>query len=133
MSKISGVHHIAVRALDFERSVRFYNETLGLATKNTWTREQGRACLIEITPGSYIEIFEWQPETFSGEPPILHYCLRTDDVDGMVERARSDGYAVTIEPLSHDVETSIGVMHLRLAYIEGPDGEKIELMTSDIV
>lgn len=133
MSNITGVHHIAVRAADFDRSVQFYKNTLGLETKNTWSRKEGRAALIEIVPGSYIEIFEWPPTTLTGEPVILHFCLRTDDVDGMTERARADGYAVTVEPQSLDIETSIGVTKLRLSYVRGPDGEDIELMSSDIL
>jgi glyoxylase I family protein len=133
MAKITGVHHIAVRALDFDRSVRFYTETLGLALKATWTRSTGRAAFVEISQGCYMEIFEWQFETFTGEPPILHLCLRTDDVDAMTERARADGYRITVEPVDSPISASIGVMRLRLSYVEGPDGEKIELMSSDIV
>lgn len=133
MSKITGVHHIAVRARDFDRSVRFYTQTLGLKLKNTWTQPTGRAGLVEIAPCSYVEIFEWKPTSMSGEPVILHLCLRTDDVDGVTERVRGDGFAVATEPLSLDLDTSIGPMKLRLSYVSGPDGEEIELMSSDIV
>lgn len=133
MSKITGVHHIAIRAADFDRSVRFYSETMGLRVKNTWTRTTGRAALIEIAAGSYMEIFEWPPTSLTGEPVILHFCLRTDDVDAMTERARAAGFAITVEPVNADIETSIGLMKLRLSYVRGPDGEDIELMSSDIV
>ena len=133
MSKVTGVHHIAVRALDFDRSVRFYTQTLGLTLKNTWMQPTGRAGLVEIAHGNYMEIFEWKPTSMTGEPVILHFCLRTDDVDGLTERARAYGFAVTTEPLSLGLDTSIGRMSLRLSYISGPDGEEIELMSSDIV
>ena len=133
MSTITGVHHIAIRAADFDRTIRFYTETLGLTTKATWTRGSGRAALVEIAPGSYMEIFERDAATFDGSPPILHFCFRTDDVDGLTERVRAAGYRVTTEPLSLDIETDIGLMKLRLAFVAGPDGEEIELMTSDPV
>jgi glyoxylase I family protein len=132
MAKITGVHHIAVRALDFDRSVAFYTTVLGLPLKSTWTRKTGRAAFVEISPGSYMEIFEWAPVEHSGEAPILHFCLRTDDVDGMTERARAAGYRITVEPVNSDIETSIGLMKLRLSYVEGPDGEAIELMSSTL-
>jgi glyoxylase I family protein len=133
MSKITGVHHIAIRAVDFDRSIGFYTDTLGLSLKNTWVRKTGRAALIEITPGSYMEIFEWQPPPPASELVLNHFCLRTDDVDGMTERARAAGYPVTVGPLSTEAETSIGTMKLRLSFVKGPDGEDIELMSSDIV
>jgi glyoxylase I family protein len=133
MTKITGVHHIAIRSLDFDRSIRFYTETLGLTLKATWPRKVGRGALVEVTPGSYIEIFEDPPATFDGTPAILHFALRTDDVRGMTERARSDGYAVRIEPFDVTLESTIGPMMLRLAFVTGPDGEDIELMTSEIV
>ena len=133
MSTITGVHHIAIRATDFDRTMRFYNDTLGLATKASWTRDTGRAALVEIASGSYMEIFERAPTEYSGTAPILHFCFRTDDVDGMTERARAAGHRVITEPLSLDIDTSIGPMKLRLAFVEGPDGEEIELMASDPV
>jgi glyoxylase I family protein len=133
MSKITGVHHVAVRSRDFDGTIRFYTEALGLTVNMTWDRPEGRAALIDIAHDSYMEIFEWKPTSMTGEPVILHFCLRTDDVDGATERVRSLGYAVTTEPLSLDIETSRGTMRLRLSYVRGPDGEDIELMTSDIV
>jgi glyoxylase I family protein len=87
--------------------------------------------MIEIAPGSYMEVFERSSEAFAGNPPILHLALRTDDVDGMTERARAAGYRVEIEPHSVDLSTTIGTVALRLAFIDGPDGESIELMSSD--
>jgi catechol 2,3-dioxygenase-like lactoylglutathione lyase family enzyme len=133
MSEITGVHHIAVRALDFDKSIAFYTNTLGLTLKNQWMREVGRGALVEITQQSYIEIFEEPPASFDGTPVILHLALRTDNVRDLTERIRAAGFAVTVEPFDVTLDTSIGPMALTLSFVKGPDGEDIELMTSDIV
>jgi glyoxylase I family protein len=130
MSKITGAHHIAIRTTQFDRCIQFYTQTLGLSVKSTWTTKTGQAALVEISHGTYMEIFE-RPATIEAGPVILHFCLRTDDVVGMTERVRGAGYRVTTEPLTLDLETSIGVVKLHLAFVEGPDGESIELMASD--
>jgi catechol 2,3-dioxygenase-like lactoylglutathione lyase family enzyme len=119
MSKITGVHHIAIGSLDFDGSIRFYTVTLGLTLKTIWQRKVGRGALVEVMPGSYVEIFEDPPDSFDGTPVILHFALRTDDVHGMTERARSDGYAVRIEPFDVTLESTIGPMKLRLASSPG--------------
>lgn len=130
MSKITGVHHIAVRAADFDRSLAFYTETLGLPLKATWLLRERRVAFVEIVPGSIVEIFERDPESFSGSPPILHFSFRTDDVSGMTERVRAAGFRVTTEPKDFPIETSAGPMALHLSFVEGPDGEVIEFMAS---
>lgn len=132
MTQITGMHHVAIRTSRFDDSIRFYTEVLGLPQKAGWKRE-ARAALIEVSPGSYIEIFERDEAEASGQPMILHFCLRTDDVDGMLARVRDAGAKVTVEPLETTLDTEIGPVTLRLAFFEGPDGEVIELMTSDRV
>ncbi len=133
MTKITGVHHIDIRTPGFDRSVAFYHETLGLAVASTWSTKDGRAALIEIAPGSYIEIFERPVAGYSGEPALFHFALRTDDVTGITERVRAAGYKVTVEPLSVAVPASIGPMQFELSFVEGPDRESIEFMTSSPV
>jgi len=130
MTQITGAHHIAIRTIQFDRCIAFYTQALGLAMTATWTTRTGRAAMVEIAAGSYVEIFE-RPASTEANPVILHFCLRTDDVVGMTERVRAAGYRVTTEPLTLDLETSIGMVKLHLAFVEGPDGESIELMASD--
>jgi catechol 2,3-dioxygenase-like lactoylglutathione lyase family enzyme len=131
MSKITGVHHVAVRASDFDRTIAFYTEVIGLSLSATWQTDRGRAAFVEIVPGSYMEIFERPAEEIHGDPPILHFCLRTDDVVAMTERARAAGYPVGIEPKTLDIATSAGTKSLHLAFVDGPDGEQVEFMASD--
>lgn len=46
----SGFHHIALRAHDFDKSVNFYENTLGFAKKLSWERAtRERRCSISGT------------------------------------------------------------------------------------
>lgn len=132
MSKISGCHHVAIRTADIRKSVAFYTEVLGLTLKATFVADQGRpGALIEIASASYVEIFERAPELPAGKPIIFHFCFRTDDVEGMVERVRAAGFPVAVEPEDYVIDTEIGTLRARLAFVTGPDGESIELMRSE--
>lgn len=66
----------------------------------------------------------------SGEPPaegaIIHFTLRTADVDAIVERVRAAGAKVTMEPRSLDIPSDPPAA-VRIAFFTGPDGEVIEV------
>ena len=50
----------------------------------------------------------------------------------MTERSRAADTGSRLSPCDSIIESSIGRMVLRLSYVEGPDGEAIELMSNDI-
>ena len=61
-----------------------------------------------------------------GEGCIRHFALSTDHVDEIVERVRNAGYKVSVEPKNVDMKTE-PVFPIRVAFIEGPLHESIEL------
>lgn len=126
-----GFHHVAIRAHDFDASVKFYTEALGFTEKIAWGDGDGRAIMLDTGDGNYLEIFaNGQP----GEKPegsIIHFALRTSDADGAIERARSAGAKVTIEPKDVEIQSRPGPTPVRLAFFEGPDGEVIELFQNE--
>ena len=121
-----GFHHVAMRAKDFDASVRFYTELLGFTTKMTWGDEGHRAIMLDAGDGACLEIFSGG----SGEPPtegaIIHFALRTADVDAIVERVRAAGAEVTMEPKTLDIPSNPPAP-ARIAFFTGPDGEVIEV------
>jgi glyoxylase I family protein len=60
------------------------------------------------------------------------FCLRTDDCDAALERARAAGAEVTVEPKTVAIfgEPKIPV---RLAFFKGPDGEICELFQNEVL
>jgi glyoxylase I family protein len=93
-----GFHHVAIRAYDWDKSVKFYMEALGFEEKIRWGEGPERGIMLDTGDGNYLEIFA----NGSGEPKpegcIIHFALRTDDCDAAVERARAAGAVITTEP-----------------------------------
>lgn len=135
MSIIQGFHHVAIRARDFDASVRFYTDVLGMTTKITWGQAPKRAIMLDAGAGDYVEIFERPqqgPAPDGEEPIILHFALRTDDPDAAIARARAAGAVVTIEPKDVTIPSSPHPTPVRLAFCKGPDGEVIEFFKNTL-
>jgi glyoxylase I family protein len=132
----NGFHHVAIRSRDFDKSVGFYTQALGFGPKLAWGDAPGRAIMLDTGDGNYLEIFERpdQPPAEEGRDAILHFALRTDDVDAALARAREAGCAVTMEPTDVKIDTTLGAdpTPVRIAFFKGPDGEVIELFANEL-
>lgn len=130
----AGIHHVAIRTGDFDRSVAFYTDTLGCKPANLWGDPGQRGVMMDVGDGNYIEVFEREDDrpTPDGEGRLLHFCLRCGNVDAVVERVRDAGMKVTVEPNDVPIQNRAAGgkpdINLRLAFFEGPDGEIIELI-----
>ncbi len=127
-----GFHHVAIRARDFDASVAFYKDVLGFVERIAWGEAGKRAIMLDTGDGNYLEVFE-RPgqERASQEAAILHFALRTDDPDAVVERVREAGMNVTVEPRDVEIASRPQVTPVRLAFFEGPDGEVVELFKNE--
>ncbi|MBB6430399.1 VOC family protein [Algisphaera agarilytica] len=130
-----GIHHVALRTPDFDRSVAFYTQTLGASPKMQWLMDgDTRAVMLDIGDGNYVEVFERGEDDPASpdEARLLHFCLRCDNLDEVVERVRQAGMTITVEPndvpIENQAEAGPAAVTLRLAFFKGPDGETVELM-----
>ena len=105
-----GFHHVAMRAKDFDASVRFYVQALGFRPWITWGKpaagDQGdsRAIMLDTGDGSHLEIFAGG----TGQAPegaFIHIALNTTDCDAAIGRARSGGAKVTMEPQTLTIDS----------------------------
>lgn len=133
MPKITGFHHVAIHSIDFDASVRFYTEVLGLLPKISWGDPGKRAIMIDSGGGHYIEIFEFSEPAGGQEAAILHFALRTDNCSEMLEKVRQTGATVTMEPKDVTIDSNIGPVPVRIAFFKGPDGEIIELFENSVL
>ncbi len=132
MPTIKGFHHTAIRSSDFDASLRFYTEVLGLAIRITWGEGNNRAAMIDAGDGNYIEIFE-RPAFESADNTILHFALRTDDTTAMTEIVRAAGRPITMEPKELNIDSNKGPIPVKISFFTGPDGEVIELFENSIL
>jgi catechol 2,3-dioxygenase-like lactoylglutathione lyase family enzyme len=124
-----GLHHVAIEASDFERSLRFYTEGLGFREVLTFPEEGQTVAMLDTGDGTYVELFSDGPGERSSSS-ILHLALRTADCDEAARRARTAGGTITQEPTDVVLEGDPPVP-VRYSFCEGPDGEQIELFQSD--
>jgi catechol 2,3-dioxygenase-like lactoylglutathione lyase family enzyme len=113
------IAHVCLGVKDVDRSIAYY-EKLGLGIRFRFTRKGSKfGAYMEVSPGSYVEMFEdpsMGPLVNNG---ILHFCLETDDIDAAVARLTELGVPVTPKKL--------GVDNSWQAWLEDPDGNKIEI------
>lgn len=145
MSDILGLHHYAIRAVDWDATVKFYIEGLGFEMVYPWTFEPliKQSAFLRAPGGGYVEIFgpadgaagapedSVKTKPFDGkvEPGIVHVALKAvspESVDRVVARAVAAGATVHTEPQGREL---VGEPNLpfRIAMIVGLDGEVIEI------
>ena len=120
---IKGIHHVAFKCEtqeQYNEMVYFYHELLELSILRKWDTGIHLDCF-----NSCIEIFLDGTKP-AGEGCIRHFAFSTDYVDEIVEKVRDAGYKVSVEPKNVDMKTD-PVFPIRIAFIEGPLHESIEL------
>jgi len=128
-----GFHHVALRASDFEATLRFYQDGLGFVRAYGWGEGDGRAAMLDTGDGNYLEVFaggKYAPGTEPPEGALLHFALRTSDVDGAYARALAAGARSQVEPQDVTIAGDPPML-VRLAFVRGLDGEVIEFFQND--
>lgn len=130
-----GFHHVAMSVCDFEKSVEFYTQGLGMVPCYGWGadgRAEGtadtRALMLDTGAGDYIEIFAGNKRNPAEPAPDglwMHIALRTTDTAAAYARAMAAGAASHMEPATVSVPGD-PPRDFTIAFIKGPDGEIIE-------
>jgi len=126
-----GFHHVAIRATDFEATVRFYEEGLGCVRRFGWGEGETRAALMDVGDGNYVEIFAGRSEGEIPEGGIIHFALRTEDADAAFAKAVAAGATPVIEPKDASPAHADHPITFRVAFVRGLAGETIEFFQND--
>jgi lactoylglutathione lyase len=126
MSGFTAIGHVALRVRDVERALEFYSDRLGFAEILRLHREDGRLWLIylRITDDQFLEIF---PDAVGERAPppeangLNHLCPTVDDLDRVAAQLGERGIPLT-------QRKKLGADGNFQAWIEDPDGNRIELM-----
>ena len=124
-SLICGIHHVALKCdgtAEFEKTVHFYQNVLGLEPVRSWGEGENAGAMLSTGDG-LLEIFASGKKLPQGA--IRHFALRTERVDDCVAAVRAAGYPITVEP-KDIVIASNPPFPARIAFCTGPVGEEIE-------
>lgn len=125
MNGITSLAHVALKVRDIGRSLAFYVDQLGFAEMFRLHRD-GRLWIVylRITDDQYLELF---PDGEGERAPdreatgVNHICLGVDDIGAATAALEAKGVRLTVAP-------KLGADHNWQAWIEDPDGNRIELM-----
>ncbi len=105
MGQIQGFHHVAMNVSNFDASKGFYTDVLGFSAAKEWGESGSRAVMLDSGNGNYIELFE-KDSVDSGAGGIIHYALRVDNCDEIMDRVRKSGAEITVEPKNVDIQAT---------------------------
>ena len=133
-----GFRHVAIRAIDFDATLKFYLEGLGCSVRYEFSvpGRIDRAAFLDMGDGRYIEVFgqgstvqsegrRRNPAEERTEGAILHFCFRVTDVEAAYSRALTAGAVSRMAPVTAQVVDG------EIAFVTGPNGEVIEFLRSE--
>ena len=126
MKGITGFGHAAIKVTDIDRSLDYWRDRMGFPEMLRLNHDDGSLWLVylRITDDQYLEIF---PGAENDRAPgwnangVNHLCFAIDDLDATVQRITDAGVDL-LSPIK------MGADGNRQAWIEDPDGNRIELM-----
>ena len=125
MLTVSSIAHVAIRVKDVERTLDFYSGKLGMREMMRLDRD-GRLWLLylRITDTQFLEVFPEGVGERAAERDAVgfnHMCLEVTNIDVALHELEAAGV-----PLIRDKQ--MGADGNWQAWIEDPDGHRIELM-----
>lgn len=129
-----GIHHVALRTSDIERSLQFYLEGLGCTLRARWGEGDSRVAMVDLGDGAVLELFHGG----SNEGPCqeqkaggwFHLALSVENADDAFTRAVQFGAREKIAPKDALIDAVPAPMKVRIAFVYGPDGEILEFFQS---
>jgi lactoylglutathione lyase len=122
--------HTMLRVADLERSLAFYTGPLCMKLLRRRDFPGGRFTLAFVGYGDESETavleltHNWDTKRYEIGTGYGHVAIGVDDIHGTCARLREDGVKITREPGAMQHGTTV------IAFIEDPDGYKIELIGS---
>ncbi len=114
-----------MRVNDIERTVKFYEDALGLKATRRHTSPRGAQLVFLATPNSdeEIEICQMPPgaPSVQVQPDLMHLAFEVDDLAAFETELKKKGYALSDGP----TKTGSGSV---IAFIDAPEGYEVELI-----
>jgi len=113
------IAHVCLNVRNLERSLAFYTR-LGLEPVFRFTRK-GRpfGVYLQLAEASFVEIFEDPTLATPVNTGLVHFCLETEDLDGLMADLRARGVDCGEKKLGCDATWQI--------WLKDPDGNAFEV------
>lgn len=140
-SKIKGLHHLAIRAKDFDQTLKFYTGALDFSVSHTWSLPEfniRQAAMLKSSDGNtFIEIFDAEANApregrgaNEGEEvrtgALLHLAMSVENAKAAYDRCLNAGAISCIEPMRLSLGNPPVIVSNSLVY--SPNGEVIEFI-----
>jgi lactoylglutathione lyase len=117
--------HTRMRVNDLARTVKFYQDALGLKLSRQHTSPRGAQLAFLQTPNSdeEIEICQMPPgaPAVQVQPDLMHLAFEVDDLAAFAAELARKGFALSDGP----TQTGSGSV---IAFIDAPEGYEVELI-----
>ena len=116
--------HTRMRVNDLERTVRFYEDILGLKVSRRHTTPRGALLAFIRTPNSDEEIELCQlPDSppVQVQPDLMHLAFEVDDLGKFAAEIEKKGWKLSDGPTKTGSGSTI-------AFVDAPEGYEIELI-----
>ena len=126
MKGITSLGHAAIKVKDLDKSLAFYKDLLEFPEMLRLHHQDGSVWLVylRITDDQYLEVFPGAEEDRApgwNANGVNHLCLTVVDIENLVKRMAGKGITLLL-PIKDGADGN------RQAWIEDPDGNRIELM-----
>ncbi len=117
--------HTRMRVNDLARTVKFYQDALGLKLSRQHTSPRGAQLAFLQTPNSdeEIEICQMPPgaPAVQVQPDLMHLAFEVDNLEAFAAELKKKGFALSDGP----TQTGSGSV---IAFIDAPEGYEVELI-----
>jgi len=116
--------HTRMRVNDLERTVKFYEDALGLKVTSRRVSPRGAQVAFLAMPGTDADLEICQlpnSPAVQVQPDLMHLAFEVDDLAAFTAELARKGYALSDGP----TRTSSGAV---LAFIDAPEGYEIEFI-----
>ncbi len=123
--KVRKLLHTRMRVNDLERSVKFYQDALGLEASRRFISPRGAQLVFLRTPNSEEEIELCQmpagAEPVQVQPDLMHLAFEVENMAEFAAALAKKGFALSDGP----TQTGSGSV---IAFIDAPEGYEVELV-----
>ena len=122
---VKKILHTRMRVNDIERTVKFYQDALGLTIARRSVSPRGAQIVFLATPNSDEEIEICQMPAGAPavvvQPDLMHLAFEVDDLTAFAAAAEKRGFKLSDGP----TKTSSGSV---IAFFDAPEGYEVELI-----